>query len=303
MPNAVNETTTTQGGYAVPVEYVKEIFRLMGEYNIAEKVIASHIAPTSSGHLAEITVNPTISYPTEGLYVLSGEDSRPTWDRATYTLKRWGVQVYIYDDWAEDTFASAQTIIETMVETLAEDLDRCVFLGDGSSGYNSVTGLSNITAGLTNVIDLGLNHLTYDKIVQARKTIRQNKGKVANLSIVVSPSGEADIINMKDDAGRLLLSSNVSSSDTIKTGLIGTILGMPVYVANALTPYETSNSKGIAFMIDSKNVGRIVKRYTGAKQVRERDPGYPREILSLYLRMDLVALFPKTMVRFENIGI
>jgi hypothetical protein len=108
---------------------------------------------------------------------------------------------------------------------------------------------------------------------------------------------------MKDDNGRLIFSANVSASDTIKSGQIGTILGMPVFVANVLTAYETTNSKGIAFMVDRKNVGRLIKSTAGARQIRERDPGKAREIVSLYVRMDFTALFPKTMCRIENIGI
>lgn len=298
---AINETTTTQGAYVVAPEYLKEVHRLIGTYSVVRNVFKPVFTNSKAGYLAEITTLPTVYFPDEGNAATA---SQSVFDQKTFAMKRFAAQTEVSIDWTEDTFSNErESIIEPMLEALAKSEDVCILLGDGSPTYNSITGLANVSLSgyADNIIDMGGNDFTYDKITLGSALISEQKGMASGL--IVSPRGLRNLKLMKDDNGRYLFSSDVTNSNTIISGKVGTIDGIPVYESLALKDYEDANASGIAFMVDGNKFGKLIVRYNDVKFKKEEVQQSWKYAYNIYERLDFTVLFPQLLVRYTNLNI
>lgn len=297
----INTNTNGEGKYAIPVKYMAEVQRLIAEYGVARKVFKTVNTDMQSGYMAQITALPTIYYPDEGDAATA---SLPTFGQKTFAVKRFAALVEMNIDWLEDTFATEkETVIDTMLEALAKDEDRCVFLGDGTATYNSITGLTNIvlTAYPKNIIDMGHSDFSYEKLLEGQAVISEQKGMAS--ALVVSPRGLKSLALVTDGAGRYMFKP-YDSMTAVNGAAVGLVNGtVPVYVSQALVDYETANSNGIAFMVDGAKMANIVLRYNEVKFKKEEVQKQWRFAYSIMTRMDFVSLFPQLLVRFENLAI
>lgn len=298
---AINETTNGQGAYVVAPEYFKEVHRLIGNFSVVRQVFKPVPTMSKAGFLHEITAIPTIYFPDEGV---AATPSQSTFDQKTFAMKRFAAQTEVTMDWMEDTFSDERSsIIEPMLEALAKSEDVCVLLGDGTATYNSITGLANISlTGFTdNIVDMGGNDFTYDKITLGSALISENKGMAT--ALIVSPRGLRNLKLMKDDNGRYLFSKDITDSDTIKSGKVGLIDGIPVYESLALKDYEDANASGIAFMVDGNKMGKFIVRQNDVKFKKEEVQQSWKYAYNIYERVDFCSLFPQLLVRYTNLNI
>lgn len=291
----INETVGSEGKYAVPVEYVKELWGLAGYKSVALNVFRTVAAKSNAGNLVDILGMPTAEFVDEGN---TATESVPTFGNPQYSLKKLQVHIQLTDEWREDTFLTEKDILATMTEAFAGALDDAVFNADGTAGYKGMKGLANLTsADGVNEIDLGATALDYDSMSSALKTYRTNLGG-SEAAWVFSPNGLHALRTMTNPSGQYIF----DEKGLAEGGLVGSVFGIPVYEVPALTSFEQTNG-GVGFLVDKRQAAAIVTRYDAARFYRERVNLADKESLRLTQRLDFVPIVTSRIVKLKNFTI
>lgn len=141
----------------------------------------------------------------------------------TATVDTMNLDFNAYVSWIVDSFTAQQSTIDAQMEAIK-------FAAAAQARYideQIIIKLAAIAAGFINVgsdVDV-----TYANLLSMRKSILQADGNLGSTVILASPAQEAVIMGLTE-----FKDASVFGQATIPSGMVGKILGMPVYVHNGL---------------------------------------------------------------------
>jgi hypothetical protein len=129
-----------------------------------------------------------------------------------------------YVSWAIDAFTAKQTTIDSQMEAIK--------LAAAAQGrYVDTQIITKLAAIAASFINVGADvDVTYANLLNMRKTILKADGILANSVIIASPAQEAVIMGLAEFKSADAYGGNA----IVPNGVVGKILGMPVYVHNGL---------------------------------------------------------------------
>lgn len=142
--NAMEEGTTTAGGFAVPDPMAATIIRLVEDFGIFRQF--SRNIPMTSDTLAvpKRAAGLTVYYPNEGSAITPSD---LTFGQVNLTAKKYAQLSIMSTELNEDSIISMTDLLTTeqaYAFALAEDTNS--FLGDGTATYAGITGIANALA-------------------------------------------------------------------------------------------------------------------------------------------------------------
>lgn len=142
----------------------------------------------------------------------------------TATVDNLSLDTNAYVSWAIDAFTAKQASIDSQMEALK-------FAAAAQGRYvdaQIITKLASSAASFTNVgADVDV---TYANLVDMRLAILKADGILANCVIVASPKQESVLMKLAEFKDAAAYGANA----VVPNGVIGKILGMPIYVHNGL---------------------------------------------------------------------
>lgn len=129
-----------------------------------------------------------------------------------------------YVSWAIDAFTAKQTTIDSQMEAIK--------LAAAAQGrYVDTQIITKLAAIAASFINVGADvDVTYTNLLNMRKAILKADGILANSCIIASPAQEAVIMGLAEFKSADAFGGNA----IVPNGVVGKILGMPVYVHNGL---------------------------------------------------------------------
>lgn len=129
-----------------------------------------------------------------------------------------------YISWGIDAFTARQTTIDSQLESIK--------LAAAAQGrYVDQQIIVKLAAIAASFINAGADvDVTYANLVNMRKAILKADGILANTCIIASPAQEAVLMTLAEFKDAAAYGANA----VVPNGVIGKILGMPVYVHNGL---------------------------------------------------------------------
>lgn len=142
----------------------------------------------------------------------------------TASVDSLNLDINAYVSWAIDAFTAKQTTIDGQMESIK--------LAAAAQGRyvdsQIITKLASIAASFINVgADVDV---TYANLLAMRKAILKADGVLANTCIIASPAQEAVIMGLSEFKSADAYGGNA----IVPNGVVGKILGMPVFVHNGL---------------------------------------------------------------------
>lgn len=134
------------------------------------------------------------------------------------------LDVNAYVSWAIDAFTAKQTTIDSQMESLK--------LAAAAQGrYVDAQIITKLAAVAASFLNVGAEvDVTYANLVDMRKAILKADGIIANTVIIASPTQEAALMKLAEFKDASAYGANA----VVPNGVIGKILGMPIYVHNGL---------------------------------------------------------------------
>jgi len=134
------------------------------------------------------------------------------------------LDVNAYVSWAIDAFTAKQTTIDSQMEALK--------LAAAAQGrYVDAQIIAKLAAIAASFLNVGAEvDVTYANLVDMRKAILKADGIIANTVIIASPAQEAVLMKLAEFKDASAYGANA----VVPNGVIGKILGMPIYVHNGL---------------------------------------------------------------------
>lgn len=134
------------------------------------------------------------------------------------------LDVNAYVSWAIDAFTAKQTTIDSQMEAIK--------LAAAAQGrYVDAQIITKLAAVAASFINVGAEvDVTYANLVDMRKAILKADGIIANTVIIASPAQEAVLMKLAEFKDASAYGANA----VVPNGVIGKILGMPIYVHNGL---------------------------------------------------------------------
>jgi len=133
------------------------------------------------------------------------------------------LDVNAYVSWAVDSFTAKQTSIDAQLESIK-------FASQAMGRYVDSQIIAKIVASSASFINVGTDvNVTYANLITMRQNLLKADAILANCVIVASPAQEAALMTLTE-----FKDASVFGQATIPSGLVGKILGMPVYIHNGL---------------------------------------------------------------------
>jgi HK97 family phage major capsid protein len=135
-----SEGVNTAGGYLVPIQFSNEIIKLVDEYGVFRRysrirpmTTDTLLVPRRSGGLTAYAIG-------EGVDIT---ESTKSWDQVSLVARDWGVLARMTNNLSEDAIISvADDLAWEIAYALAYAEDQCGFIGDGTSTYHGIVGVS-----------------------------------------------------------------------------------------------------------------------------------------------------------------
>lgn len=194
---ALAEGTDSTGGYTVPTILSASLIDLMRSNNVAIQAGAMTVPLTSDAtHIARLLTDPTPAWRAENAAI--GE-SDPTFGRVVFEPKSLAVIVRVSRELLEDSLNIDTALPQILAASMAQELDRVVFLGTGSS--NEPSGLDTLTDVQELAHDATITN--YSALVTARRDLmRQNAAGIT--AHVMHPDTEAVFGGLTDTTNQPL---------------------------------------------------------------------------------------------------
>ncbi len=151
------------GGFLVPDEIAAAILVMAEEYGIARR--ESRIWTMGSNSLSI----PNRLSGVTSFFVGEGQDateSAPTLSNFNLVSRKLMAFVPLTNELIEDAVVDiASFVVEEIARAFAEKEDRCLFLGDGTSGYGGIVGLAGaMEAGFAGYVEAASGHDTFAEV-------------------------------------------------------------------------------------------------------------------------------------------
>ena len=135
------------------------------------------------------------------------------------------LDINAYASWAVDSFTAKQITIDGQLESI-----RLASSSMGRFVDNQV--IAKLVAGAASFINVGTDaDVTYANLLAMRKTLLKADANLADCVIIASPAQEAVLMGLAEFKDAAAYGANA----VVPSGVIGKILGMPIYVHNGLS--------------------------------------------------------------------
>lgn len=172
-----------------------------------------------------------------------------------------------YVSWAIDGFTAKQITIDGQLESIKR-------ASQSMARYVDEQIIVKLAAVAASFINVGSDvDVTYANLVAMRKAILKADGILANCSIIASPAQEAVLMSLAEFKDASAYGANA----VVPNGVIGKILGMPVYVHNGLADKQL-------FMYDKAGlaIGFQKEAEYGSQPFIELGVGAERSAVDMY---------------------
>lgn len=144
LTNAMSEGDSLKGGNLVPPEYESAIIKRMEEYGVVPRYIRQTSMAGETKSVARRISGLTVYFPGEGVALT---DSDMVHNQVNLTAKKATTLTKISSELSEDAVVSmADELAEEIAYAHAVKIDQIAFLGDGTTTYGSMVGLTTALA-------------------------------------------------------------------------------------------------------------------------------------------------------------
>ena len=146
--NAMSEGTDTAGGFAVPDPMAARLIELVEDYGVFRRFASNVVASSDTLAIPKLSADTTVYYPAEGAAITPSD---LTFAQVSHTLRKYAQLAIMSSEVSEDAIISmTDTVTRAMARQFASAEDTNSFLGDGSAGFGSITGIeAALAAGST----------------------------------------------------------------------------------------------------------------------------------------------------------
>jgi HK97 family phage major capsid protein len=225
----------------LPVQYASQIVELVYAYGQARKLLTVYPLGASSVKLPRLKSGE----PAFGFIAVSGNvgEKVPQMEFITFTPGKAGGIVRIPSEIDADSIvAVGQFVARYIAREMAKLEDNCVFIGDGTSTYNSINGVGTQATADSAVLQLAATNSSSDKITLANcRTLRTKvTGAVLKTSrYYAHPTMEALFVTYNTSATVTPYIRNADGTATLDGFPIEWVNTMPVYSTSAtLNAYQ-----------------------------------------------------------------
>ena len=255
LNKALSEGTNNKGGYSVPDIWAKKLYDLMQEKS---KLIplCEVINMTSDVWYAPTVTAGSTAYWVAELGTITNSDL--TFGQVTLTAKKVAAKIQLSTELDEDSLVDIMKLVSNQMATdLALAVDSEILNGTGgqfTSYWRTIAG-NTVSAGASG-----------DDISVAKFSNAQYEGQVDYFNYdwtIMHPRCLRDVRNLTDANARPIFNQETFGSPLLKTGAIGTILGMKVMEHTSI-PITITKSSGYTLtdviVVQSKKCGIFGKR-------------------------------------------
>ena len=230
---AIGEDTTSGGAYLVPQGFVPHILRKQTQYGLIRKLAKVQKVTYPKGSIPKDADMPPVLW--------EGETATDEWNGPIAGVVEWTLQkvrafVSLSIDLIKDSPINVVNYVEDLIARANARNEDIVFLtnSEDTKPLGVIPQVPN-----ENTLDESANTLTYAMLVELVRLIEDQDADFREKAVfVVSPKGMEEVRKLTDANGRPLFVRDPQE------GRVGTILGYPVYVSNALTQAETTDADG-----------------------------------------------------------
>lgn len=295
--DSLQEGVTTKGGYLVE-DKLASLQKLFVEYGLARKIVPTTMVGKTD------TVNVPVGDRSGVSAYVVGEGAAVTSSQGSYSqvavqMKKIRTYVRVTQELLDDaTNDMARDVAESMAWAIAKKEDTEVFTGDGTN----FTGFINASS--IQSVDLDGAYLTPDHISKAIASVGDKGGKISNMVIVIHPMTMHYLRTLKDSNNQYLFNTLSASNPILKTGAVGTIMGVPVYTTDVLSSAAESTTGGTVTCTDAllfdKRAGQLFVR-KDITQEAEKD--YDYDLWKLYTteRVGFGVIHPTLVYHFDRV--
>jgi HK97 family phage major capsid protein len=147
------EGDNTAGGYLVWPELDSDIIRLVESYGVCRRLFRTSPMASETKSRNRRTGGLTATFVGEGA---AGTESTGSWDQVALVAKKLMVLSRMTNEWAADTIISeADNFAVEAAQAMATKEDQCGLIGDGTSTYGGIEGITVKLLALNGVDDGG----------------------------------------------------------------------------------------------------------------------------------------------------
>ena len=151
--SSMTEGTNTAGGYLVPQEFSNDLINLRDEYGIFRRYAAIDSMLSDEKKTPRVTGHPTVYYVGEASQITS---SAITLDQVSLIAKKPAVLIVFSRELRDDSMIRLGNLLaDEIAWTIAQAEDQAGFVGDGTSTYGGIIGITNKLSTLNGVEDGG----------------------------------------------------------------------------------------------------------------------------------------------------
>lgn len=144
---AMSETNDALGGFTVPSEFANDIIDLRESYGLFRRFAKVVPMMSNSKEILRRKGGLRVYNPAEGVAITASEKE---WDRVTLNATKFGVLAIYSSELDEDSMVNmGDDLAGEAAYAFATKEDQCGFIGDGSSTYFGITGVTQKLLGLS----------------------------------------------------------------------------------------------------------------------------------------------------------
>jgi HK97 family phage major capsid protein len=234
LKKAINEATTTAGGYFVPDEQAKIFLELVQQNNTAIPLCRSFTMATDVLNIPTVTAGNTAYWVSENTDITTSDI---TTGQVTLTAKKVAALSTVSSEVLEDSNPEiAQVLNEQLGKDVAIKVDQEIYNG-GKTGYtdSGIKGFRDTTTYTDiNTVNANSGEISVDLILQAKKAIRNDYYPDGGTHMVINPDIVYKLEGLVDSNGRPLFSAMDTNNPLYSNGVLGRVLGLTVVVTPAV---------------------------------------------------------------------
>lgn len=296
LNKALSEGTDARGGYTVPEIWAKKIYDLMQEHSKLLP-LCEIVNMTSDTWLAPTVTAGSTAYWVAELGTITA--SNLTFGQVTLTAKKVAAKIQLSTELEEDSLVEIMKLVSNqMAQDLAIAVDSEILNGTGgqfTSYWRTIAGNTVAAAGANG-----------DAISTVKFSNALYEGQVDFFNYdwsIMHPRVLRDVRNLTDANARPIFNQETFGSPLLKTGAIGTILGMKVMEHTSI-PITITKGSGTTLtdviVVKSKKCGIFGKRrsLTAHKFYDIDDDSY---YLQVNMRVAFAVAYPNAICIIKDI--
>lgn len=237
---AMTSTSATAAGPLVPDQFIPDLIRNVNDVGDFSALVTPFQMGAQSIQFPRRTGGNTAYFQAEAS---AGTQSNPTYDNVELNAKTLIALTIVSQQLIDDSNVGViDKLMEELAYSIADKIDSCFFVGDGSDTYGGITGIARkfgVTA--TGAARVSVGGATSDVTTQAE--VLDAWAKVPryarqNMKIACSPQIQAYLFERLSEStpGGLLRSEIVNDS------LVQKFMGVPIYTNNYMNTRKDASS-------------------------------------------------------------